>query len=224
MSSRATITDELLVESGRQGTATRRKIDQKVGGITLELLQQGDGRFRGLSKSQTISVLADTTQYKLDSSFNTAKKTMFEQNTDGTFKNKVSILAKAEVFERKSNDGPTSALMGYIELLTSHADGRGYYLTLSEKPTAATTYNFEYYREPTANDSDVIRKPEIIKHGVRGNLPEYFENSDIQLRIYLQRMEGFRESPERFVTDFIMTPAPRIGQHNKSMHDISQGG
>ena len=229
MASRDAITEDLLIESGRQGTAARRKIDQKVGDVTLELLQQNEGRFRALEKTQTISVVVSTTlagrQYKLDSKFNTAKDTMYEQDlVTGDFKNKITILTEAEVFERLSNAGPTSSLMGYIKYLTSHSSGRGQYLVLSQNPTETKSYIFQYYRAPTPDDTDVIRKTSIIKHGVRGSLPEYFEDSDLELKIYFSMLGGFRESPERFVTDLIMTPPPRIALHNQKMHDISQGG
>lgn len=223
MASRAFIVDGLLRETGKTSPAVRADIDRKVGEITLELLSQNDGRFKGLEKTQVISVVADTQQYKLNADFFTAKKSFHEVDSDGNFVAKLSIVSKSELFNRKTEDAYAGIKLGYIEFLTSGPSGRGYYMHLGADPTDTATYHFDYYREPTTADTDIIRKIVILQHGVRASLPQYFENAEYEAGIYVRRLQGFKESPDINVTDAMITPNPRIAKHNQRMHKIGQG-
>lgn len=223
MATTSQIVDELMTEANKTTTAVRKQIEQAVGDIVLELLQQNDGRFRGLEKTQSITVTSGVKQYKLNSDFNTAKRTFHEVNSDGDFVAKCECLSKAEIFSRKAEGGHLTYRFGYIEFEASHSSGRGYYLTLAEEPTGTAYFEFEYYREPTREDADIIRKPSIVKHGVRGRMPRLFDTAEADLGIYLRRIQGFKESPERFVTALIVTPPPRVAKRNRFFHDIGRG-
>jgi hypothetical protein len=224
MASTAQIVEDILVEIGKRGTAVRRKVETAVNDTVVDMLQQNDGRFRGLAKTQTINVLADTVEYKLNADFNTAKDTFAEYDSDDEFVARVFVLTKSEIHNRLAEGAPVHRLMSYIEFYESHTNGRGNYLILSQDPTTTHIYKFDYYREPTPEDTDIIRKTAILKHGIRGRLPDYYEQAEYESAIYLRMLQGFRESAERFVTDMIITPPARIGANNDLSHKVGSGG
>jgi hypothetical protein len=228
MASNAQITASLMEELGKTAPALRRKISSRVGDVTLELLQQNEGRFSSLVRTQTISVTAGTKEYRIRSDYNTARKTMYEVDVNNDYVARVRIVSKAEMFNRYAEDAHTDENMAYIQFFERGPNddstaNRGYYLVLGEEPVADVSYLFEYYRTPTTSDTDIIRKESIIKHGVRAAMPREFESAQMEATVYLRMLRGFREKPERFVTDTIMTPSKRIGDHNKRMYGISRG-
>ncbi len=223
MASRAFIVDGLMREAGKTSPKVRGLIDLKVGEITLELLSQNSGRFRGLEKTQAISVVANTQQYLLNADFFTAKKSFHQVDGDGNFMARLSIVSKTELFDRKSAKAYSGIALAYIEFLEYGPNGRGFYLHLGTDPTGTATYHLDYYREPTTADTDLIRKVTILQHGVRASLPQYFVNAEYEAAIYIRRLQGFKESPDTHITDAVVTPNPRIAKHNQRMHDIGQG-
>ena len=224
MASTAQITEDLLIEIGRRGTAVTREVESAVRDTVVDLLEQAEGRFRGLEKTQTISIVSGTKEYKLNADFGTTKDSFAEYNSDGDFAGKVYIFTKSEVQNRLSESAPTSRRMGYIQFYESHASGRGSYLILSVEPTESVTFEFDYYRNPTPDDTDIIRNTSILKHGARGRLSKYFDDAEYNMGIFLRMRSGFRETPERVVTDMIITPSARTGTHNKLLHKAGAGG
>lgn len=224
MASRALITDSLVAESGKVAPNVRKRIEEKVGEITVELLQQSEGRFKGLLREQAFTTVIDVVEYILNSDFNTAQGTYHEVDSNGVFKRQLTIVSKSEMFHRRTEKAYASVRLSYIDFLEAGVSGRGYYLVLGDKPTEAAFFRIPYFREATENDTDVIRKVAIVKRGVRGSLPSLFPNeAQIDAEIYLRHLQGFREKREKFNTTTIMTPSSRTGNFNRRMHKYGQG-
>lgn len=224
MASRALLTDSLVAETGKVAPSIRKRIERKVGEITMELLQQNEGRFKGLLREQAFTTVIDVVGYILNSDFNTAQGTYHEVDSDGVFKRQLTVVSKNEMFHRRTELAYASIRLAYIDFLEAGIDGRGYYLILGDKPKEAAFYRFPYYREATENDTDVIRKVAIVKRGVRGSLPDLFPaESQLDAEIYLRHMQGFKERREKFNTTTIMTPSSRTGEYNRRMHKLGQG-
>lgn len=225
MASKAHLVGLLLKESGKDSPTVQKEIEQKVGEITVELLQQNDGRFKGLLREQTITVAVGTSAYLLNPDFHTAMKTAHEVNSAGKVVRKLTVISRAEYISRLDEGAYAGELMAYIDFLEDGPQERGYYLIFGDTPTATAIYKFPYYREPTENDADVIRKFNIVKRGVRGSLPHLFPTTALlDAEIYLRHLEGFKERAEKFrTTAGIIVPAPRVGAFNRRMNDIGQG-
>ncbi len=224
MASTDVIVEELMREFGKSSSNIRMRIEEKVGDIVVDLLTQNDGRFKSLEKTQTISIVVGTKEYRLPVDFNTAKKTFYEVNSDGNIIEECSIVPKANIHRRKMEGRYAGYRIGRIQHFDSHEDGRGMYLVLADESPENTTFEFDYYRMPTKTDTDLIRSPDIIKTGVRKSFPEYNINANYDLEIYLRMKSGFKENPEKFNTTITINPSRRAGSHNRSMRDIGNGG
>lgn len=224
MASNAAIVEELMRECGKTSDAVRNRISQKVGEVVTEILQQNEGRFKGLFKSETITVTATERYYRLPSDFHSPSDTFHEVDSDGDFVSRVTLSTKSEIFGRKEEGITAGEKMAYVEFLESHGTtGRGWYLVLADAPTESKSYVFDYYREATANDADIIRKSVAIKHGTRGQMPDLFPGWQAEQAIYLSMLNGIMERPDKYTSGLIIKPGKRTRNLNRKMHDIGQG-
>jgi len=224
MSSKATIVQRLMDEFGKDSQAARQQIEQAVGEITVDLLSQNQGRFLGLEKTLSITINNTDTEYRLPADFNTAKKTFYEVNSDGDYIAECMCLSKSEVQNRMSEGAYSGYRLAYIRRNILGASGRGDYLVIADAPDETKYFEFDYYREPTENDTDVIRNDHIVMTGARGLLPQFvdMDRAAYQTGIYSRMRDGFREHPEKRKTKRIMLPSKRIGNHNRRMYERSQ--
>lgn len=224
MASTAAIVQEVLTEFGRTDQVTAARVEQKVNDIVVDLLSQNEGRFKALEKTQTISILKDVTEYRLNVDFNTAKETFYEVDSDGEYKNDCVLTQKSEINRRKKESEEVNSRICYIKHYESHPSGRGVYLVLAEKPTEDTTYEFDYYRQPRAEDIDIIKKPSTIKMGVRSGFPDLNPKADYELAIYERRKSGFREKFIKYTPKMSVKPPRKAARFNRFMERIGQGG
>lgn len=223
MASTAVIVNEIMAEFGKSDSHTAARIEQKVGDIVIDLLSQNKGRFKGLEKTQTISILEDEREYRLSPDFNTAKQTFYEVDDDGNFKNECMVVTKGDVHRRSSEGELINSRMGYIKFFDTHTSGRGIYLVLATDPGEATIYEFDYYRKPTRKDTDLIRTPETIKLGTRGSFPALNQKAEYDLAVYERRKQGFKESPEKYKPKMSIKPTRKTSRFNRSMRNIGKG-
>lgn len=225
MATRAQIVQELLTEFDKNTPAAATKIDLKVGDITLELLNLNGGRFKDLERSTTLTLVSGTTEYLLPDDFNTAKKTHSEVDSEGKFIAECTVVSKAAVHRRIAEGQYRGYRIGYIAELAT-ADIPGKYLILGADPEETTYWEFDYYRTPTKEDTDIIRNIDILKDGVRAGLPEFVgpQMAVIYQGKYEREKQGFREDPEKNLTQIQTQPARRVGRHNQKMQRIGQGG
>lgn len=224
MASRASIVEGRMQAYGKSSAEARAKIDAKVGMITVDLLTQNQGRFTGLQKSQNISIVSGTRRYKLNADFNTARETFNELDSDGNPDSECRVINKAQLLKRLRQGRYSGVRLAWIEEDKDGADGPGKYLVLGADPTESTTYEFDYYRKPTENDTELISNTYILETGVDANMPEFDPQADYKLTIYLKMRDGFREDPELTQPNLHFTPCDRAIRHNKRMHDIGGGG
>lgn len=223
MASKAVVVDDLARELDVTTPTALDEIEQTVGDITLDLLSQNDGQFKGLQVYTDIVVTVGNTAYLLPADFNTALETFYEMNSDGEYVGEVDVISKEEMFRRKSDNAYAGRKLSYIEFRYNGSSGRGWYLVLGAEPSETATYRFDYYRQATSDDTDIIRNVEILKTGCRGKLTKYNQNAQQDRVIYLRMREGFRENPQKTVTKSIMTPSRPTGLHNRLMNKIGRG-
>ncbi len=215
--------DSLLVECGKSSQAIKQQFERKAGEIALEIIRAAGGRFNALAKTQTISILTTTTRYKLNADFNVARKSFAEYNSDDEFVRLIYVISKTGLLKRKQDDAPSGATMCYIEFDNEAAAGRGWYLILGKAPAAATTYKFDYYRQPTEQDIDVIEDSTLMKRGIRAQFPELFTTAQVDAAIYLKRMPNFVEDPSETMTDMVLSPSAKTRKRNRLARKIGKG-
>lgn len=224
MATRAVVVEELLRESGKTTEAVRRRIDDKVAAITVEILQQNEGKFKGLLKSFEFTTEVGERFYRLPPDFYSASDTFHEVDpTTREFVGRLTITTKAEIFDRKAEDVYAGDRMAFVEFLEDHADGRGWYLVLADDPEDARDYVLDYYRAATSSDTDIIRKVEILKRGVRGELPDLYVTAMEDKAVYLRMLSGVIERSNRFVPAMVIKPNKRVREHNRRMRRYGQG-
>lgn len=220
MASRAEITADLLEEFGKSSDAARAKIDRWVGDITVDLLSQNEGRFKGLKIDYHITVSTSEKAYKLPANYNSAIKDFVQLDSNGDFVDKLMIVSETTLWERRNQGYYAGAKLAYIAYLPDGDDGPGWYLILGDEPGAAGTYRFSYYRKPTANDTNVIINTNIIKEGVRSKAAEYYPNWSVSAGTYARMRQGFKEHPERHGVAPKVYPNLKTRQHNDMMYRI----
>jgi len=224
MASVAYLADMLMQEAGKASPDVRLRIEEKIGEITLEILQESEGRFKRLAKTQNISVLATVKDYLLPSDYFTARREIIEIDSDGNFVRRVYVVSEMEVYTRIEADTNLSKSYCWIDFREDGAEGRGYYLHLAVEPTEAATYRFAYYRQPKEDDAEVIDSFTLIKRGVRGNLPDLFpKTAEVDIQIYLGRLGQSGENPGQHVTEIVVHPGRRRGRLNSLQHKIGSG-
>lgn len=223
MPSKAAIASEIMVEFGKSDSQTAARVEQKVGDITIDLLSQNQGRFKGLEKTQSISIESGTSEYKLNTDFNSAKEQFYEVNSSGIVVAECTLTTSREINRRIVEGETVTHRMCFIKYYDSHDSGKGVYLVLAEEPTESATYEFEYYRKPTVEDTDIIRNTEIIKLGTRAGFPEFNPKAAYELGIYERRKEGFKEEPEKYNPKMVVKPSRRTSKFNRIMRTIGGG-
>jgi hypothetical protein len=224
MANRTTYVEQLCAEAGKSDPATKAEIDRKVGEIALEMLVQSEGRFAELARTQSISVTTVLTKYLLESDFFAAAQEHEILDSDGEFAGVCHIVAKGEILRRKNYDDEYDHQLAHIEFLQDGTGGRGWYLILALEPTAAYTYEFQYYREPTEDDVSVIKEESLLKAGVRAGLPTLFPNTaPVDAQKYYSKLGGFREDQTRYRGQIMVMPNLRTQNLNKLQHRIGRG-
>lgn len=224
MASKSFILDSLLNECGKDSPQVREQMSQKIGEITLELLSQNRGKFFGLKKVTTLSITADTTQFKLPADYHTISIDSCEVNvTTGAYIQDVHVLEKSDIRERIRESAHYDCHYGYIEKLEAGPEGRGFYLTLAVASTQVRSFEIEYFRRPTENDTDVIVEYTLIQRGVRAQYPSLFKTAEVDRHIYVARLPRFVEKRQRNVTGSYVLPPKRIQRHNKNQHRRGAG-
>lgn len=225
MASKSFILDSLLNECGKDSPQVREQMSEKIGEITLELLSRNDGKFFGLKKVTTLSITADeTTQFKLPADYHTISIDSCEVNvTTGAYIQDIHVLEKSDIRQRIRDRAHYDCHYGYIEKLEAGPTGRGYYLTLAVASTKVRSFEIEYFRRPTENDTDVISEYTLIERGVRAQYPSLFKTAKVDRAIYLNRLPRFVEKRRRNVTDSYVLPPKRIQRHNRNQHKRGAG-
>lgn len=224
MASQAFIVQRILDRIGKKSDAVQRRVETEVSSITIDLLSQNEGRFTVLEKTNTLTFTLDDDRKKLPSDFNTAGE-LSEVDVDGVFIAECTLTTRKQVRRDYSSSGAyTGYRKGYIDELTSAAaEGAGNYLILADEPSKTVYMQLDYFRKPTANDTDKIRNWTIVEIGVLSRLSQWWPNAQADLTIYERAKLGFVDEPDKWAPDFIMLPNPRITAHNTRMHNIGGG-
>jgi len=223
MASKSHIVDSLLVECGKASAGVREEISRKVGEIALDMLQQNDGRFSALKKTETYTIATDTLKYKLPADFFAIAVESQEVDSDGAYKNIVEIVDKDDILTRKRQGAYYGYRLCYIELDTDNASGRGWYLVLSDYAPSSAIFEIDYFREPTEDDVDAIKETSLLKSGVRGALPHLFSTAEVDSYKYMNRIDKYQESPTKTRTSLSYRPNIRTQRRNQLMHRIGRG-
>lgn len=223
MASKTKIVSDLMREIGKTKPSLRMRLEQTVGELTIDLLTQNGGTFKGLEERFTFTVSADQTQILLPADYNTpVRKGFYQVNSSGEFLAEANILSKSAVRRNIAEHAYSGHRLAYVDELDGD-DGYGFYLVLAGAPAETVYFELDYYRAPTESDTGLIRNESILKDGVRGSHSGYWADAGYRMEIYRRRREGFRESPDRQNTRSRMVPSERTGQHNRRMRGIGRG-
>lgn len=223
MASKPLLVSELMEEFGKKSPDFRARLELLAGNITVDLLSQNEGRFRGLDRSQLITAQSGDSRFRLNSDFNTAKKTFAQVDASRVFVAECAIVGKGEVHRRITEGRYSGHRLAYV---VNDAEGEEeglWCLVLASAPSETTYYEFDYYRQATANDTHIIRNPEIIKAGIRSRLADLNPNVQNDVVIYERMKQGFVEDPEKYATNIDLLPPRRTMRHNAQMYDIGKG-
>ena len=227
MPSKVRVVEKLLIDAGKSDAATRREIERAVGEITLEMLEEGDGRFSDLARPQTISVTTTERYYKLNPDFFTTQDEHEVLDSDGEFSDTFTIYPKQEILRRKREGERLNCRVCHIEKLQANPEGSGgsgWYLVLSYEAAEAATYVLEYFREPTENDVAAIKNEAMLYSGVRGMRPDIFgERSAVDMHKYLAQLPGHSEKVGRYFGAIPHRPSYRAVAVNKLQHKSGRG-
>ena len=225
MASRQVVVFEMKQEFGKDTPAALALIDQRVGDVTVDLLSQNEGRFRGLSMSATLTFSSGETSQKLPGDFNAIKETFSQVDSEGKFIAECMVLAKSAVHRRLVENRYAGFRLAYINRNVDPTGVPGHYLVLAAPPDEETYYEVDYYRIPTGNDTDIITNVDIVKEGVRSKSPDFVgaQMATYHNEVYLRMRQGFREEPEKVVTNIVTEPPRRVARHNQRMHRIGGG-
>ena len=223
MASKFQIVHELADEWGKASPDVLARIETKVGEITIDLLSQNDCRFAGLRDSETITVSAGTMAYKLPYNFATLIKEVITVDADGDFLNEFEVVDENEFIRRKTEGGYATTKYGMIEYRKTGTSGPGWYFLLAADWEDTGYIKVPFYREPTEDDTELIRNVTILKAGVRAQFPEFNPKSQNDLVMYEKGKSGFRENPETITTKMAIRPSPQAQRLNKLQWKIGDG-
>jgi hypothetical protein len=226
MASVAYLADVLMQEAGKSSPDVRLRIEEKIGEVTLEILQQSEGRFKKLARTQNISILVGVKEYLLPADYFTAKREFIEIDSNSDFVRRVYVVSEMEVYTRIEAESNLSVSYCWIDFNETGygTTGRGYYLHLAVDPTETAIYRFAYYRQPTENDAEAIDSFTLIKRGVRGNLPDLFpKTAQVDISIYANSLGRSGEDPSQHTTETVVHPGRRRGRLNALLHRIGSG-
>lgn len=224
MGSTQDIVDELMTESGKGSQAVRRRIETKVGEITIDLLSQHEGRFQGLMKTLSLTLTtSDNRRLKLPVGFNRIQS-LDRVNSDGVFIGSTTVAGKDEIRQMIEDGRTMSLLSAYIENVDSGSAAEiGWWLVFSGDPSETIYFELDYYRKPKPTDTHLIRNELIVKLGVRGYLHDLFPgDNQAELADYLGRRRGFRERHGRKRTRSVLRPSKSVARRNVFMHNIGK--
>lgn len=225
MASTLELIQALAQEFGKQSPEVLRDIEQKIGEITIDILSQNDCRFAGLRKSQTVTVTAGTTSYKINADFASLGRYPTIVDSNGDFVDKFTIVDEGEFVARADQGGYATKRFGRIEARDQGASGPGFYLELAEDWGETGYIKIPYYRKPTATDTELINNLACVKNGVRQFFGQFIgsEKADIAARVYLGQRSGIKESAARTTTGLFVKPPIRTQKHNLLMHKVGRG-
>lgn len=226
MASTVEIVDELMTEFGKTSDKVRMELEQYVGDVTKDLLSKGQGRFAELKKPVIITLDTTNLTYKLPVDYNTISKTAYELDDDGNPTGvKIEITSEEGAMQRRYAGEYAGRRIFHIEMLDGGRSGRGWYLVLGDEALEVVRYKLFYYRKATERDTDLIRKEEHVKVGVRYRY--YSARNDPQAvslqTEYSRRLSGFREDPQRHKPRIGITINPRARRNCELSHDIGEG-
>lgn len=225
MASKSVLVDELMTELGKKSSLVRKKIDQIVGEVTLDLLSQNNGQFSALEREQAITTNTSDLAYKLNTDFNAVKPPAYLTDVNGKFSTEFAIVSLSEFMIRQ---GDTSRYPGAsyarIEYLTDQDNGPGDYLILGTEPDSIQYVRLPYYRKPKETDTHLIRNETIVKIGAKSKLPEFNEAWSRDQVIYFKMRSGFKEDISKKTTELVLRPSSHTRTFNESMHNIGSGG
>lgn len=221
MASKAKIVADLMGEVGKTAQAVRDRLDRFTGEVTIDILNQNDGRFRRLAKTYTITLNTSDVAYRLPADFKTPKQTFIQVDSDGDFLEERAIVSEAEFYRRKGDADYSGTGYGFIETRQSPTPGE--YLVLDSTPTAVGYLKLFYYRRPTENDTEIIENEAAIKEGVRARDRGLWPDAIYHLQIYENMKKGIKESAGTRTTGMVLKPNPMQVRINRLMHRIGKG-
>lgn len=229
MASKAQIVDDIMLDIGKSTPKVREMIEQHVGDVTVELLSRQKGRFKSLEETETITLNTSYDHYKLPSDYGAASKTFVQVDDNDDYVRTLKIESEEAVYERMRKGEYAGVWIGWVKHLNTGPtargySGRGWYLRLPTEPDDTGFYKFFYYREPTEEDTDLIRNQSIVKKGVMGRLSRSLNaNAEQDAGIYENMKRGFKEDITRHQPQVKIHPNARIVRHNAMMHKIGKG-
>jgi len=206
---------------GSNKPALRSKIETLLGDTARHMLLQNESRFKALWKTQTISVTTSSREYMLNPDFRTVAE-CYEVNTLGEPVAEVYIISKKEIRRRKIDDLTTDDHYGWVEKKVV-SNIPGFYLTLSDDPSQAMTFELDYYRIPITDDVTIISDIDTLKRGVLSQLPNENPTFQIDIAVYEGRVAKLREPVSRVQTRNRIRPSKRITEHNVLMRKSGGG-
>jgi hypothetical protein len=222
-SNKTEIALDVMKEVGKDSPELLTRIESIIGELTVDLLSQDEGRHAGLRKRQDITISTTTAQYKLNSNFASPISPFIEVNSSGTFVREIDIVTDEEFYHRQANsDVYPAERYGRIEKLETGLEGRGFYLILGKIPDAVGYYKLFYYRDPTENDTELIRNSAILKSGARAKLKDVNPEYMVDLETYLRMRSGFQGDVPK-VTRLVLRNSAKVQEHNRQMHRIGRG-
>lgn len=229
MASKSQIVDDVMMAIGMSGDKVRRLVETHVGDVTVDLLNQQEGRFKALKLRTTITINTSYDHYKLPTDYGTASKTFIQVDVNDDFVRRLAIESQEAVYERMEHDEYAGVWVAWVDYLTTGDaargfTGRGWYLRLPTEPDDTGYYKFFYYRAATTEDTDLIRNATIVKKGVLGMLPlTYNPNAPNDAGTYARMKSGFQEKITRHQPNVKMHPNARTRRHNAQMHTVGKG-
>ncbi len=229
MASKAQIVDEIMLDIGKSTPKVREKVEQHVGDVTVELLSRQKGRFKCLAKDTTLTLNTSYDHYKLPRDYGAASKTFVQVDENDDYVRTLKIESEEAVYERMRKGEYAGVWIGWIKHLTEGDtargySGRGWYLRLPTEPSDTGFYKFYYYRDPTEEDTDLIRNQTIVKKGAMGRLSRSLNpETDRDAGTYQNMMRGFKEDITRHQPEVKIHPNERTRRHNAMMHRRGRG-
>lgn len=225
MASKRDIVDSLALAAGKDSEAVKKRLEDAVGDITVDILSQNKSRFLGLRRSQSITITSGDTEYRLNADFASMIPNAQVVDSDGVFIAEFTIVDELEYVRRQVADRLPKTRYAFIEPKDGGDEGPGLYLILAQDWGETAYLKIYYYRKPTTGDTELITNTAAIKKGVKAELPDLFgrEEAIINAGTYERMKSGIKESPATTTTGLKLQPSKRTRKRNLFFWRIGGG-
>lgn len=219
MASNAQLTAELMDEFDSVDPQVRQKVENHVGGATVDILLQNDSRFRRLKKYSTITLTETYDNYRLPSDFRSIAGRAIMVDANGLLIKRFEVVSSNLFFDRKTDPQYGGDDYAYIENRPDGRSGPGDYLVLNEAPDDTAYLKVFYYRKPTEQDTDIIEHTEAIKEYVRSQI---LPDGPKHLVTYERMKSGIIETASEITTGLLLRPSKQQMEHNRRMREYGR--